>query len=133
MDGLQIGWDRRTADQWLDEAHRFDKMAELFDHHPALNANFASLARNARTRALDSDPVPSAGDYDWSRIRRTEVKSLTASDLGYFRRRAASEQIAATSARDMRVRQVHLEMAERYRAQIRAAEAFRQSGRHLVS
>jgi hypothetical protein len=134
MNRLHTGWDGRTAEQWLDEAGRFDKMAERFGHHPALNATFASLARNARTRADDTAvSVASSEEYDWSRIRRTQMKSLSASDLDYFRTRAAREQAASTGAHDMRVRQVHLEMAERYRALIRAGEASRRSGLHLVS
>ncbi len=134
MNGPRTGWDGRTAEQWLDEAGRFDKMAERFNHHPALNGSFASLAHNPRLSARSSPvPVPSTEDYDWSRIRRTEMKAFTEPDLDYFRMRAAGEQAAAKCAHDTRVRQVHLEMAERYQALIRAGEASRQSGLHLVS
>lgn len=134
MDGLHRVWDGRTAEQWLDEAGHFDKMAARFGHHPALNASFESLARNARRRATNGPvPVASAEDYDWSRIRRTAMKSFSESDLDYFRMRAAREQAAAEGAQNVRVRQVHLEMAQGYQARIRAAEVSRQSGLQLVS
>ena len=35
-------------------------------------------------------------------------------DIIYFSRRAQEERLAAMSAADLRARQVHLEMAERY-------------------
>lgn len=126
MNALHTSWDGRTAEQWLEQAGRFDKMAERFGHNSALNASFASLAHAARTRARNSPvPVPSAEDYDWSRIRRTRMKAFTEPDLDYFRMRAAGERAAAKGAHDMRVRQVHLEMAERYQALIRAGEGSR--------
>ena len=79
-----------------------------------------------------SAPVPSVEEYDWSRIRRTEMKSLTKSDLDYFRLRAAGERAAAEGAQDIRVRQVHLEMAERYQALIGVCETPSELGLHLV-
>jgi hypothetical protein len=123
MDGLHVGWDNRTAQQWLEEADRFDKLARRFDHHAHLGASFSALARNARTRAnhrqLSSDP--SLEDCDWGRIRRVDESNTD--NLDYFRMRVMKEQAAAESASDMRVRRVHLELAERYQAFIRVAEA----------
>lgn len=124
MDGLHTGWDNRTARQWLEEAGRFEKMAEWFGHHSDLNASFSALAREARTRAV-RDPA-SAG------IRRLEARSWTTGDLDYFRMRAAKEH-AAADARDMRVRRVHLEMAERYDALIRLGESGSRARPRLVS
>jgi hypothetical protein len=110
MDGLQARWDERSPQQWLEDAARYQKMAERFHHHPELKASFAALARDAGKRADDL--------------------SLGA-DLDYFRNRFASERSAAANASDIRVRQVHLEMAERYQANIRVAEAHRRAdGRH---
>ena len=80
---------------------RYDKMAERFDHHPR-GASFAALARGSASRAKNS---------------RTDL------DLDYFRMRAAREQTAARNAQDVRVRRVHLDMAERYQALVRVAEA----------
>jgi len=124
MSGLHTGWDNRTAEQWLDDAGRFERMAERFNRHPHLNASFSALARDARTRAVKgpASARQSLQDYDWSRIRRLEAKAWTTDDLDYFRMRAASERVAAEHARDMRVRRVHLEMAERYGALIRIGE-----------
>ena len=99
MDGLQMSWDNRSAEQWLEQAARFQKMAGRFDHHPQLNASFSALAEDAAKRAG----------------QRGE-----SSDRDYFRMRAGRERAAATVARDARVRRVHLEMAERYHALIRA-------------
>lgn len=131
MNALQWGWDGRTADQWLDEAKRFEKMAERFGHHEALNASFASLASNARTRALHASPsAQSARDHDCDRLPPAMVAPVE-SDLDYFHSRACAEEEAAKSAKNMRVRRVHLELAQRYRSLIRAGRAFDKSGLHL--
>lgn len=45
------------------------------------------------------------------------------SDLSYYRRRASEERTAALNSRDSRVRQVHLEMAERYEERVRGMAA----------
>ena len=102
MDGLHASWDDRSSEQWLEDAARYQKMAERFHHHAELNASFAALARDAGKRADDLS---------------------SGADLNYFRTRAARERSAAANASDMRVRQVHLEMAERYQANIRVVEA----------
>lgn len=112
MDGLQTRWDQRSAEQWLDESVRFERMASRFGHLPQLNASFAALARDARMRA---------------------TRSYVSSDLDYFRMRAAMEQTAAANAHDVRVQRVHLEMAERYQASIQAVEAGSRSSLRLVS
>ena len=104
MDGLHARWDDRSSEQWLEDAARYQKMAERFHHHAELNASFAALARDAGKRANDLS---------------------SGVDLNYFRTRAARERSAAANASDMRVRQVHLEMAERYQANIRVVEADR--------
>jgi len=101
MGGLHRGWDNRTADQWLEQAARFQKMASRFDLHSRLHASFAALARDAGKRAKQSS---------------------MACDLDYLRMRAAHEQTAGGNAADIRVRRVHLEMAKRYQALIRATE-----------
>lgn len=106
MDRLHARWDERSPEQWLEDAARYQKMAERFHHHPDLKASFAALARDAGKRADDLSP---------------------GADLNYFRTRAARERSAAANASDMRVRQVHLEMAERYQANIRVAEADRRT------
>ena len=102
MDGFQTRWDDRSPEQWLEDAARYQKMADRFHHHPELNASFAALARDAGKRADDLS---------------------SGADLKYFRTRAAGERSAAANASDMRARQVHLEMAERYQANIRVVEA----------
>lgn len=40
-------------------------------------------------------------------------------DLSYYRRRASEERTAALQARDPRVRQVHVELAECYEQRVR--------------
>jgi hypothetical protein len=45
------------------------------------------------------------------------------SDLSYYRRRASEERTAALNTRDVRVRQVHTEMAERYEERVRGMAA----------
>lgn len=134
MDAHHMRWDNRSAEQWLEEAGRFEKMAERFDQNPELNASFAALARDARTRAIDrpGSVRQSLEEFDWSRIRRNGVKPADASDLDYYRMRASTERAAASNARDVRVRRVHLELAERYQAFIHV-EAGPKSPLRLVS
>ena len=104
-------WDDWTADQWLEEAARFDRMALRFRHRPQLNASFRALAEDALVRAKDGrlTEVQVVPGTDW-------CHSQTNSDTEYFCRRAAQERRSALQSRDLRVRRVHLEMAERYRA-----------------
>ena len=45
------------------------------------------------------------------------------SDLSYFRRRASEERTAALNSRDPRVRQAHVQMAERYEERVRGMTA----------
>jgi hypothetical protein len=58
-----------------------------------------------------------------TRAGRVAPKALGAgtmtNDLSYFRRRASEERTAALNARDLRVRRVHCEMAERYEDRVR--------------
>ena len=134
MDALDTDWGGRTAEQWLNAVGCFNRMAERFRHQATFRARFASLPGNARTRAADRPVAHSCiEDYDRSGIRPTLMKALSESDLDYFRKRAAVEQAGAEGAHDIRVRQVHLEMAERYRALMRAGEASQQAQLHLVS
>jgi hypothetical protein len=44
-------------------------------------------------------------------------------DLSYFLRRASEERTAAIYSRDPRVREVHVEMAERYEERVRGMAA----------
>lgn len=60
----------------------------------------------------------------WSRARACFLED----DASYFRRRAAQERTVAFDAYDPRVRQVHLDMAERYDDLARAVLMFE---RHL--
>ena len=53
------------------------------------------------------------------------------SDFDYLRMRALKERSAARSARDMRVRRVHLEMAERYEGLFRRAQGQGLAGPHF--
>jgi hypothetical protein len=121
MHAHNTGWDNRSAEQWLDQAARFEKMARRLDHHPQLNASFSALAQDARKRAKYG-PITSQ-DYGLSSIGLQAGTPAIESDLDYFRSRAANEKAAANQAHDIRVRRVHLEMAERYRILIRATEA----------
>lgn len=41
------------------------------------------------------------------------------SDLSYYRRRASEERTAALNSRDLRVRRVHVTMAEAYEERVR--------------
>lgn len=104
--------DNRSAKQWLEDAARFEKMAKRFHYHPFLNESFAALAQDAGKRA---------------RERSSD------SDLDYFRMRAAREWTAARDSADIRVRGVHLELAERYQALVRVAETASRGGPQLVS
>jgi len=62
---------------------------------------------------------------DWSARPVRSPAPPASAEAEYFRRRAAQEQRAALQSRDVRVRRVHLEMALRYRALLREAEAGR--------
>ena len=44
-------------------------------------------------------------------------------DLSYFRRRASEERTAALNSRDVRVRRVHVTMAEAYEERVRGMTA----------
>lgn len=44
-------------------------------------------------------------------------------DLSYFRRRASEERTAALNSRDVRVRRVHITMAEAYEERVRGMTA----------
>lgn len=56
-------------------------------------------------------------------LRNSVKESRAESDFDYLRMRALKELSAAASGRDIRVRRVHLEMAKRYQALLRRAEA----------
>lgn len=56
-------------------------------------------------------------------LRNSVKQARVESDLDYLRMRAVKELGAAASARDIRVRRVHLEMAKRYQALLGRAEA----------
>ena len=54
-------------------------------------------------------------------------------DLKYYYRRSAEESAAAEAARDIKVREIHLEMARRYSDRITALNAATQrTSLHLV-
>lgn len=136
MDEGLTRWDNWSAEQWLEEASRFDKMALHFDHHPQLNASFRALARDALVRAKDGRLTEAqvVRGTDWLHPqRRHPVARPTSSDVEYFRRRTIQEQTAALRSRDLRVRRVHLEMAERYRALSREAERHGEAELRFVS
>ena len=46
-----------------------------------------------------------------------------ANDLSYYRRRASEERTAALNSRDLRVRRVHITMAEAYEERVREMTA----------
>lgn len=129
MDAGQSRWDDRSAEQWLEQALRFEKMAERFQHHPGLNASFSALARDAVVRAKDGRPsearVLAAAD-----LRRAIPSN---SDVDYFRRREAQERLAAAKSSDPRARRAHLEMAHRYHAILSDAEEARGAALRVVS
>ena len=136
MDEGLTRWDNWSAEQWLEEASRFDKMALHFDHHPQLNASFRALARDALVRAKDgrlTEAQVVRGTHWLHPHGRHRAAHPTCSDAEYFRRRTAQEQRAAQQSRDFRVRRVHLEMAERYRALSREGEAHRAVALRFVS
>ena len=136
MDGSLTRWDNWSAEQWLEEASRFDKMALRFDHHPQLNASFRALARDAIVRAKDgrlTEAQVVRGTHWLHPHRRHPATRPTSSDAEYFRRRTAQEERAAQQSRDIRVRRVHLEMAERYRALSREGEAHHAPALRFVS
>jgi len=60
----------------------------------------------------------------WSRAKA----GLAEADASYFRRRAVEERALGLDASEPRVRQVHLDMADRYEDLAHAVEAFE---RHL--
>lgn len=131
MDAHHSGWDGRSAEQWLEQAGRFEKMAERLDDRPQLSASFSALAQDARKRAKDGRTAsPDCHSIDFGQQASTPA---TKADLDYFRSRAAHEKMAAAQAHDIRVRSVHLEMAQRYGILIRAAEATSGAGLRLVS
>jgi hypothetical protein len=136
MDAGQSRWDDRSAEQWLEQAVRFEKMAERFQHHPGLNASFSALARDAVVRAKDGRPsearVLAAADLRRP-IPSCRAAQTTSSDVDYFRRREAQERLAAVHSADSRARRAHLEMAHRYHAILSDAEEARGAAPRLVS
>lgn len=134
MDAHQTPWDDWPAEQWLEEALRFEKMAHRFVHHSHLNASFGALARDARRRAGPRlPPAIEESRAPCSRAANSAAPNGHMKDLDYFRRRAAEEQTAAVGSRDLRVRRVHREMAERYAGRIRAAASPDEIALRLVS
>jgi hypothetical protein len=127
MQPYHTRWDNRTAEQWLDQAGRFEKMAARLDHYPQLNASFSALAQDSRKRVKDGRTISQRG------IGLQVAAPPTEADLDYLRSRAAHERVAAAQAQDIRARRVHLEMAERYGIFVRAAEAGWRAGLRLVS
>ena len=123
MDISESRWDDRSGQQWLDEAHRFEKMAELFSHRHQLNASFSALARDAMVRAKDGRPAAARvmRTGGWSRHVPALAVRPDGPDVDYFRRRVQEELASARAATDIRVARVHLELADRYRARISAA------------
>lgn len=73
----------------------------------------------ARAAALSS-AVMTAQSNAWARTRA----GLLEGDAHYFRRRAAEERSVALASHDERVRQVHLDMAQRYEDLARAIQLF---------
>ena len=124
MDALAV-WDDWSAEQWLDEADRFERMAQRFHDHPQLTASFKALARDALARSslVPAKTVDQVPEYDWSRLRRTDEVLPTPADIPCFRLRRMQQQTATLEANDVRVRRVHFEMADRYRALAQGAEA----------
>ena len=118
MDANHMRWDKRSAEQWLEEAGRFEKMADRFDENSRLNTSFAALARDARRRAAETSSRSRqvSDNRDWRWMCGGSVTPVSPSDADYYRGRAASERKAADDAQDSRVRRVHLEMAGRYQA-----------------
>ena len=131
MHAHHTGWDDRSAEQWLDQAGRFEKMAERLNHHPQLTASFSALARDARKRATDGSTA--SRDSGVSHILQRASMPAGEADLDYLRARAATENAAGNQAHDFRVRRVHLEMARLYEILVRAAEAGSGVGLRLVS
>ncbi len=87
----------------------------------------AAVVTSARAVALSS-AVMTAQSNAWARTRA----GLLEGDAHYFRRRAAEERSVALTSHDHRVRQVHLDMAQRYEDLARAIEIFdRHVGREL--
>ena len=126
MDASVTTWDHRSREEWLEEASRFEKMAERFHQHPQLNASFSALARDAIVRAKDGRPTEArvVAGTAWREAQCTAGADQSAnSDSEYFRHRETQERLAASQSDDLRVRRVHLEMAMRYGALVKGAEA----------
>jgi hypothetical protein len=121
MDATEVRWDNRSAEQWLEEAGRFEKMAERLDRNSHRSASFAALAPDAPRRPTETSNAARhlSSDSDWRRMCGSRVTPVSSSDADYYRRRAASEYKAADDAHDSRVRRVHLALAERYQALVR--------------
>ena len=64
----------------------------------------------------------------WARTRA----GLLEGDADYFRRRAADERSVALTSHDERVRQVHLDMAQRYEDLARAILLFERHQHHAL-
>lgn len=129
-------WDHRSPEEWLEQSARFEKMAERFDHHPQLKASFTSLARDAVVRAKDGRLAEArvVGEADWRRAQCAGPGKCAANaDVEYFRRRQAQERTAASRSSDVRVRQVHLEMAIKYGALVSGADPQRETRTRFAS
>lgn len=125
MDASVRTWDHRSREEWLEEASRFERMAERFHHHPQLTASFSALACDAIVRAKDGRPAEArlVAGADWREGQCAAAAEPSASsDSEYFRHRATQELMAARQSCDLRVRRVHLELAMRYRALVTGAE-----------
>lgn len=123
MDALGTMWNWST-EQWLERADRFEKMAEQFNHRPELNASFRALSRDALVRAKDGQLTQGRMVRGTAWTRPADIyppARMSKSDLSYFRHRANEEETAGFASHDQRVRSVHLQMAERYRALVRNA------------
>ena len=110
-------WDHRSGEEWLQQAARFERMAERFQHHPQLEASFNALARDATVRAKDGQPTAArvVAGADLRRAQHAPAANHVAlNDFEYLRRREAQEREAASRSSDLRARRVHLEMAIRY-------------------
>ena len=136
MAGHVPRWDYRTGEEWRDQAARFEKMAERFQHHPQLEASFSALARDAIVRAKDGQPAEArlVAGADLLPARGAYVADRAATaDVDYFRRREAQEREAASQSSDVRVRCVHLEMAIKYGILAEGAEPNCRTELRLVS
>ena len=57
------------------------------------------------------------------RVALVSGAGTVVNDLSYFRRRASEERTAALNSRDVRVRRVHITMAEAYEERVRGMTA----------